>query len=138
MSTLRSGLIRLAHENPSMRPHILPLLAGAKTAALSEDEAVELHDDLREDSTMLDDLLKKARKNPESVSLSGSKIKEITGRVTKVDPKAISSSNLLKDLLSEGAQGLKALSPKSRVSALEDLQDAVDSATSDLEDKYNI
>lgn len=32
MSTLRSKLIRLAHENPGLRPHLLPLLADGKTA----------------------------------------------------------------------------------------------------------
>lgn len=36
MSTLRSNLIRLAHTNPDLRPHLLPLLVtkGSKSAAL--------------------------------------------------------------------------------------------------------
>lgn len=39
--SLRSKLIRLAHEKPEMRPHLLPLLAGQKTAA-SEIEIDDL------------------------------------------------------------------------------------------------
>lgn len=31
---LRSGLIRLAHANPELRPHLLPILASSKTATL--------------------------------------------------------------------------------------------------------
>ena len=30
MSTLRSKVIRLAHENPELRPHLLPLLKEGK------------------------------------------------------------------------------------------------------------
>lgn len=39
MSSLRSQLIRLAHQNPDLRPQILPLLkeAETKTAALPEN-----------------------------------------------------------------------------------------------------
>lgn len=33
MSELRSKLIRLAHQNPEIRPHVLPLLGSARTAA---------------------------------------------------------------------------------------------------------
>ena len=48
MSTLRSDLIRLAHQNPEIRPRLLPLLAG-RTAShhwqMSDDEPVlELKD----------------------------------------------------------------------------------------------
>lgn len=32
MSNLRQKLIRLAHANPKVRPHLLPLLASDKTA----------------------------------------------------------------------------------------------------------
>ena len=32
MTTLRKKLIRLAHANPELRPHVLPLIAGGKTA----------------------------------------------------------------------------------------------------------
>ena len=35
MATLRSSLIRLAHQNPELRPHLLPLLSVDKQAALS-------------------------------------------------------------------------------------------------------
>jgi hypothetical protein len=34
MTTIRKKLIRLAHENPEIRPHILPLLQGNKTGAV--------------------------------------------------------------------------------------------------------
>jgi hypothetical protein len=33
MDTLRSKLIRLAHQNPEVRPHVLPLLGKTRTAA---------------------------------------------------------------------------------------------------------
>lgn len=38
-STLRSKVIRLAHQNPSLRPHLLPLL---KTAAVSMEVAEQI------------------------------------------------------------------------------------------------
>lgn len=42
MSTLRSKVIRLAHANPSLRPHLLPLLAGgSRVAAADVDDFVD-------------------------------------------------------------------------------------------------
>lgn len=41
MSTLRSKVIRLAHSNPSLRPHLLPLLRGKQAAAQWKDVSPE-------------------------------------------------------------------------------------------------
>jgi hypothetical protein len=43
-STLRTKLIRQAHANPSLRPHLLPLIAaegGSKLAATLDTEALQ-------------------------------------------------------------------------------------------------
>jgi|GEM_PF-4640439 len=41
MSTLRAKLIRLAHENEALRPHLLPILAGKSPFFMTPEELAE-------------------------------------------------------------------------------------------------
>ena len=68
MSSLRSSLIRLAHQRPSLRPHLLPILKSA-----------ELHSDKYDPYALL------------SGSVSGKYMEEIDAEIRKEEPGASST-----------------------------------------------
>lgn len=53
MTTLRTSLIRLAHQQPELRPHLLPLLSD-RTAAALDAKAIEKLKELDAELTRLD------------------------------------------------------------------------------------
>ena len=65
MSDLRSKLIRLAHENPALRPHLLPILR-SKTAAAANWLLPILERNLRELYKDLQGHIKLLEKSPAS------------------------------------------------------------------------
>ena len=82
MTTLRTKLIRLAHQQPSLRPHLLPLL---KTAALDASTKAKLMEldaeiarlDLAERADKLAKDIYKPRYDAENLSRSARELKEV-------------------------------------------------------------
>lgn len=82
MSDLRRRLIRLAHANPQIRPHLLPLLGLPRQAKMQNEEALRLVQiSLENASNIVDDVV--YGKSPEAKRV-GAKVKVEIGRVLKL------------------------------------------------------
>lgn len=70
MSDLRSKIIRLAHQNPESRPHLLPLIA--KTAGESDPVLVKMEKDLRKAHDSVSKAVAMLKKSPAAKGPKGS------------------------------------------------------------------
>lgn len=60
MGNLRSKIIRLAHQNPALRPHLLPLLSRTAAEKITIDEILRMgRSPLRKERTLYEKAVKK-------------------------------------------------------------------------------
>ena len=70
--TLRSATIRLAHSNPSLRPHLLPILRSVEAKSSQGDRAEA------KDYKRIEDMVAKARDREHLLQLAQNMAKAIT------------------------------------------------------------
>jgi len=94
MTTLRTRLIRLAHQQPNLRPHLLPLLKSARSSfeflmsmAMNHDMADAVRMDRDEELTeSYVDLLRSSLNRVEN-SLDGERVKGSVLKVKRIEAK---------------------------------------------------
>lgn len=85
MRTLRSKVIRLAHQNPALRPHLLPLLTGGRFAASQKVKGLS-----SSAQAGLTEWLSSGGKTYSAGDLSGKVTKNRDGGMTVTLPKVLS------------------------------------------------